>query len=74
VSAAKPEVKCLPDEYVYKAFKALCDAERIGYARKGEALIEAYVRAEFHRYILAKQAFEGLEFAGNLQDLSGLAK
>lgn len=65
------EVKCRLDPEVHTAFKAICDLEGIGYAEKGEALIESFVRAEIHRYMLAKKTFEGLGFLRNLRDLAG---
>jgi hypothetical protein len=65
------EVKCRLTPDTHAAFKAICDLEGVGYAEKGEALIEAFVRAEIHRYMLAKQSFESLGFLRNLRDLAG---
>lgn len=74
MSLPKAEVKCRLDEDTHVAFKAICDLEGVGYAEKGEALIEAFVRAEVHRYMLAKQTYEGLGFLRNLRDLAGKAE
>ncbi len=65
------EVKCRLDPDVHAAFKKICDIEGVGYAAKGEALIEEFVRAEMHRYMVAKQHFEGLGFLRNLRELAG---